>query len=48
MFAKVYKYCLLDKTEHLISFDDSHVSFMHGGGCDNAVFFVKSIVEYFC
>ena len=47
IFAKVCDNCLLDKIEHLISFDDLQMSFVHGGGNDNAVFNVRSVIEYF-
>jgi hypothetical protein len=47
ILAKVFEYCILKKMETCFEMHDLQLGFTAGGGCDNAVFLVKSVIEYF-
>ena len=47
VFAKVFEYCILNKIEQCFSINDLQLGFTSGGGCDKALFIVRSVVEYF-
>ena len=47
VLAKVFKYCLLEKLSCYTKLHDLQFGFTAGGGCEKAVFVLKSAVEYF-
>ena len=47
ILAKVVEYCILKKMEICFEMHDLQLGFTVGGGCDKAVFIVKSVIEYF-
>jgi len=47
VIGKVFEYCLLNKLSGLAILDDLQFGFTKGGGCDNAVFIARSVIEYF-
>ena len=47
VLVKVYEYCLVDKLQKCVNFHEMQFGFTAGGGCDNAVFIMNSVIEYF-
>ena len=47
VLAKIFEYCLLFKLENYFVINDLQFGFTVGGGCDNAVFMLRSVAEYF-
>ena len=47
VLAKVFEYCLLEKLSCYSKLHDLQFGFTAGGGCEKAVFVLKSVVEYF-
>ena len=47
VIAKVYEYTLLNIIDRFCNINDLQMGFTKGGGCDKAVFIVKSVVDYF-
>ena len=47
VLAKVFEYCLLEKLSCYIKLHDLQFGFATDGGCEKAVFVLKSVVEYF-
>ena len=47
VLAKVFEYCLLEKLSCYTKLHDLQFGFTAGGGCEKAVFVLKSVVEYF-
>jgi hypothetical protein len=47
VLGKLFEYCILSKIESCLNFHELQFSFTPGGGCDKAVFGLRSVVEYF-
>ena len=47
VLAKVFEYFLLEKLSCYTKLYDLQFGFTAGGGCEKAVFVLKSVVEYF-
>ena len=47
VLVKIFEYCLLSKVENYFVTHDLQFGFTVGGGCGNAIFILRSVVEYF-
>ena len=47
LLAKVFEYCLFEKLSCYTKLHDLQFGFTAGGGCEKAVFELKSVFEYF-
>ena len=45
--AKLFKYFLLQKLEKYAGFHDLLLGVTEGGGCDKALFILRTVLEYF-
>jgi hypothetical protein len=47
ILAKLFEYCILQKVENCYKMHELQLGFTVGGGCEKALFIVKTVTEYF-
>ena len=47
VIPKIFEYCILQKMEEFIDIDELQFGFTKGGGCEQALFIAKSVIEYY-